>query len=285
MLTQLGRPEDGTDADAAQQPRDLRQAEAARRSGATSIHTLDDIDRRAWTSDLQRDPRHRVQLQPADPRQRQREHLRPVRARSRVKIYGDDLDKLQRARRARPRTSIAKVPGVRRPRASSRRRGAADRGQRPTATRSPATTSTSATCRTTSRPRWRATRLASSGRARSRFDVTVRLPLASREDVEAIRDLRVPLKDGALVPLSALADVKMAHGPRRDHPRERPPLRRHPHERAQPRPRLVRRRGAAQGRRGRCTLPAGYDHGVGRRVREQAARDGAPRRWWCRWRC
>jgi len=45
-----------------------------------------------------------------------------------------------------------------------------------------------------------------------RFDVTVRLPPASREDVAAIRALPIPLKSGSLVPLSAIAEVKMDHG-------------------------------------------------------------------------
>ena len=45
-----------------------------------------------------------------------------------------------------------------------------------------------------------------------RFDVTVRLPQATREDASAIRTIRVPLKNGSLVPLSALADVSMGTG-------------------------------------------------------------------------
>ena len=46
-----------------------------------------------------------------------------------------------------------------------------------------------------------------------RFDVTVRFPKAAREDLDSIRSLRVPLKDGSLIPVSALAKVEMAHGP------------------------------------------------------------------------
>ena len=45
--------------------------------------------------------------------------------------------------------------------------------------------------------------------AEKRFDLTVRLPLASRRSVEQIQNLRIPLKDGALVPIKALADVSM----------------------------------------------------------------------------
>src|SRR5262249_9177299 len=39
-----------------------------------------------------------------------------------------------------------------------------------------------------------------------RFDVTVRMPQATREDAGAIRNLMFPLKNGALVPVSAVAN-------------------------------------------------------------------------------
>src|SRR5215471_3027907 len=45
-----------------------------------------------------------------------------------------------------------------------------------------------------------------------RFDVTVRLPVATREDVGAIRHIAIALKDGSLLPLSAIANVSMAMG-------------------------------------------------------------------------
>ena len=45
-----------------------------------------------------------------------------------------------------------------------------------------------------------------------RFDITVRLPAATREDVGTISRVMVPLKDGALIPLSAVADVKIGVG-------------------------------------------------------------------------
>jgi len=45
-----------------------------------------------------------------------------------------------------------------------------------------------------------------------RFDVTVRLPTATREDIGAIRKIMLPLKDGTLLPLSAIADVSMGTG-------------------------------------------------------------------------
>jgi len=45
-----------------------------------------------------------------------------------------------------------------------------------------------------------------------RFDVTVRLPQATREDVGAIRRVLIPLKDGSLLPLEAVAEVTMGTG-------------------------------------------------------------------------
>jgi heavy metal efflux system protein len=45
-----------------------------------------------------------------------------------------------------------------------------------------------------------------------RFEVTVRLPQATRGDAASIRSIRLPLKDGALVPVSAVADVRMGTG-------------------------------------------------------------------------
>ena len=45
-----------------------------------------------------------------------------------------------------------------------------------------------------------------------RFDVTVRMPQVTREDAGAIRNLLLPLKNGALIPVSAVADVSMATG-------------------------------------------------------------------------
>ncbi len=45
-----------------------------------------------------------------------------------------------------------------------------------------------------------------------RFDVTVRLPQTTREDAASIRRIMLPLKDGALIPVSAVADVRMSTG-------------------------------------------------------------------------
>jgi cobalt-zinc-cadmium resistance protein CzcA len=45
-----------------------------------------------------------------------------------------------------------------------------------------------------------------------RFDVTVRLPPASRSDLNAIRAIKLPLKDGSVIPLSAVAEVSLGTG-------------------------------------------------------------------------
>ncbi|XXF79178.1 CusA/CzcA family heavy metal efflux RND transporter [Myxococcaceae bacterium GXIMD 01537] len=45
-----------------------------------------------------------------------------------------------------------------------------------------------------------------------RFDVVMRLPLSSRDDVEKIAHLRVPVEGGVTVPLSALAKVETGFG-------------------------------------------------------------------------
>jgi heavy metal efflux system protein len=45
-----------------------------------------------------------------------------------------------------------------------------------------------------------------------RFDVTVRLPRSTREDITAIRELRIPLKNESVIPLSAVAEVTLAKG-------------------------------------------------------------------------
>jgi cobalt-zinc-cadmium resistance protein CzcA len=45
-----------------------------------------------------------------------------------------------------------------------------------------------------------------------KFDVTVRFPPSSRTDAATVKRLMVPLKDGSLIPLSALADVRLDAG-------------------------------------------------------------------------
>jgi heavy metal efflux system protein len=45
-----------------------------------------------------------------------------------------------------------------------------------------------------------------------RFDVTVRLPPARRSDLAAIGAIKLPLKDGSIIPVSAVADVSLGSG-------------------------------------------------------------------------
>jgi heavy metal efflux system protein len=45
-----------------------------------------------------------------------------------------------------------------------------------------------------------------------RFDVTVRLPRLTREDIYAIRAIRISTPDGTVVPLAALADIHLTSG-------------------------------------------------------------------------
>ncbi len=45
-----------------------------------------------------------------------------------------------------------------------------------------------------------------------RFDVTVRLPPSSRSDLDAIRAIKIPLHDGSVVPLSAVSEVSLGTG-------------------------------------------------------------------------
>lgn len=46
-----------------------------------------------------------------------------------------------------------------------------------------------------------------------RFDMTVRLPVETRTDIENIRQLKVPVQGGQQVPLSQLADISYTEGP------------------------------------------------------------------------
>ena len=101
-----------------------------------------------------------------------------------------------------------------------------------------------------------------------RFDIVVRLPEHLRVDIDALGRCPFPCRrrgrDGSApscrrgigtaapyVPLSAVAEIEISAGAQPDQPRERQAARRGHGQRARPRPRLVRRRGAARGRRPR----------------------------------
>ena len=138
-----------------------------------------------------------------------------------------------------------------------------------------------------------------------RFEVVVRLPEHLRIDIEAIKALPIPLSEtqvqapgvgrprsvgqlaagaGALrAALGGGADRHRA-GPQPDQPRERQAANRGERERARSRPRLVRRRGAAEDRRAGQAAGGLLDR-LGRPVRAVGVRRQAAGRSWCRSRC
>ena len=272
LLSQLGRPEDGTDPTLPNNLEvfvKLKPLDEWRPQHPHARRPIIEMDR-----NLKEIPGLEYNFSPADPRQRGREHLRPVRPdRASRSTATTSTSSQELAERGRGRD--------RRGRPASPTSASSSRGEQPQIAVDP---DRDALARydldlgdvqdyiETALAGHAASRAVGRREALRRH----RAPAArTRETIEAIRNLRVPLKDGALVPVSALADVKHGHRPRGDHARERPALRRHPHERAQPRPRLVRRRGAAARSARAVKLPAGYDHALGRRVREPAARDEA----------
>jgi heavy metal efflux system protein len=44
------------------------------------------------------------------------------------------------------------------------------------------------------------------------FDITVRLPRSTRADITAVRELRIPLRNGSVIPLAAVADIGISDG-------------------------------------------------------------------------
>jgi cobalt-zinc-cadmium resistance protein CzcA len=208
VLSQLGRPEDGTDAKLFNNLEIFIKLKpmADWRPG---IHTLDDMVA-LMTQDLKAIPG--IEYNFSQPiRDNVNENISGQQGQVAVKIYGDDVDKLRELANA-TEDQIAKVPGVADP-------GIVKASEEPVIAVSPDRKALA---------RWDLDlggmqsyiETALSGHAASelwegekRFDVTVRFPLASRQDLASIRELRVPLKDGAVVPVSALAAVSMAKGP------------------------------------------------------------------------
>jgi cobalt-zinc-cadmium resistance protein CzcA len=202
LLSQLGRPEDGTDPTL---PSNLEVFVKLRpmKEWRPQIHSLDDIVA-IMNKNLKAIPGLEYNFsQPI--RDNVAENISGQFGQVAVKIYGDDLEQLQKLAEAM-QTEIGKVPGV------------ADLG----IVRASEQPSISVQPRREALTRWDLDlgnlqdflETALSGHtasdyweAEKRFDVTVRLPLASRHSIEAIRSLRVPLKDGSLVPVHALADV------------------------------------------------------------------------------
>ena len=204
LLSQLGRPEDGTDPTL---PSNLEVFVKLKPMSEwrSNIHSLDDIVE-VMNKNLKAIPGLEYNFsQPI--RDNVAENISGQFGQVALKIYGDDLEQLQKLAEAME-AQIANVAGV------------ADLG----IVRASEQPSISVTPNRDALTRWDLDlgslqdflETALSGHTASdfweyekHFDVTVRLPLATRHSVEAIRGLRVPLKDGSLVPVRALADVTM----------------------------------------------------------------------------
>jgi heavy metal efflux system protein len=203
-LSQLGRPEDGTD------PTLLNNLEVFVKFKPMSqwrpnIRSLEDIIE-IMDKNLKAIPGLEYNFsQPI--RDNVAENISGQFGEVAVKIYGDSLDQLQQLA-GQIQGEIAKVPGV-------ADLGIVKASQQPAIAVNP---------RREALARWDLdlgtlqdyVETALSGHtaselwdAEKRFDVTVRLPPAARQTAEAIRNLRVPLKDGAIAPVHALAEVTM----------------------------------------------------------------------------
>jgi Cu/Ag efflux pump CusA len=204
LLSQLGRPEDGTDPTLPSNFEVFVKLKPMK-EWRSNIHTLDDIIA-VMDKNLKDIPGLEYNFsQPI--RDNVAENISGQFGQVAVKIYGDDLVELQRLAEAM-QNEIAKVGGV------------ADLG----IVRSSEQPSITVTPKRDALTRWdldlgalqEFLETALSGHtaselweAEKRFDVTVRLPVGARHSVEAIRNLRVPLKDGAIVPVRAVADVEL----------------------------------------------------------------------------
>ena len=208
ILTQLGRPEDGTDAklfnnlEVFVKLRPMKEWRAG-------IKTLDDIVA-LETANLKGIPG--IEYNFSQPiRDNVNENISGQQGMVAIKIYGDDTTALRKLA-DQTEELIAKVPGIADP-------GIVKAAEQPVIGVVPNRRALA---------RWDEDlgslqsylETALSGHAASelwegekRFDVTVRFPKAAREDLGSIKELRVPLKDGSLIPMSALAKVAMASGP------------------------------------------------------------------------
>jgi len=204
LLSQLGRPEDGTD------PTLLNNLEVFVKlrpmaQWRSQIHTLDDIVEQ-MNRNLKEIPG--IEYNFSQPiRDNVAENISGQFGQVAVKLYGEDLDQLQKLA-SQIEDEIAKVPGV-------ADLGIVKSSQQPAiAVRPDRDALTRWDLDLGSLQDYAETAL--SGHVASemwdhekRFDVTVRLPVAARQSVEAIKNLRVPLKAGGLVPIKALAQVSI----------------------------------------------------------------------------
>jgi cobalt-zinc-cadmium resistance protein CzcA len=208
ILSQLGRPEDGTDAKLFNNLEVFILLEPMSQ-WRSSIHTLDDMIA-IMKDNLKEIPGIEANFsQPI--RDNVNENISGQQGQVAIKIYGDDVDTL-RDLANQTENVIEKVPGVADP-------GIVKANEEPNIAIAPDRKALA---------RWNLDlgsmqsyiETALSGHAASelwegekRSDVTVRFPITARQDLDSIRELRVPLDAGVVVPLSAIAKVGMVKGP------------------------------------------------------------------------
>jgi heavy metal efflux system protein len=207
MMSQLGRPEDGTDPTLANNLEIFASLKPLR-EWRPGFRTQGDI-----VAEMEKNLREipGIEANFSQPiRDNVNENIAGQFGQIALKFYGDDLDQLQEAAQ-KAEAVIAGVPG------------AADLGivksgempqisvrlDRAALLRYDLDLADAQDCIETAMAGHVASEL---WEGEKRFDVTVRLPEATREDAESIRRIRIPLKDGAVVPVSAVAEVKMATG-------------------------------------------------------------------------
>ncbi|MFT3698467.1 MAG: CusA/CzcA family heavy metal efflux RND transporter [Kofleriaceae bacterium] len=208
MLSQLGRPEDGTDAKLFNNLEVFIKLKPMK-EWREGLHTLDDIVA-IMTEDLKAIPG--IESDFSQPiRDNVNENISGQQGTVAVKIYGDDVKTLRQLAE-QTENVVEKVPGVADP-------AIVKASEEPVIAIGPDRKALA---------RWNLDlgglqsyiETALSGHAASefwdgekKFDVTVRFPLASRQDLDSIRQLRVPLDNGVVVPVSAVASVGMVKGP------------------------------------------------------------------------
>jgi cobalt-zinc-cadmium resistance protein CzcA len=207
LLSQLGRPEDGTDPTLPSNLEifvKLKPLDQWRKE----LHTLDDLIAE-MAKNLQEVPG--VEYNFSQPiRDNVAENISGQFGQVALKIYGDDLGQLQAASE-RATAIIENVPG------------AADVG----VVKSGETPQIAVRLDRAALARFNLDlaevqdyiETAMGGHVASeiwdgerRFDVTVRLPPATREDADSIRRIRLPLPNGQVIPLGAVAEVSMGTG-------------------------------------------------------------------------
>jgi cobalt-zinc-cadmium resistance protein CzcA len=208
VLSQLGRPEDGTDATLPSNLEIFVKLKPLSEWRPQLHNNLDELVAE-MTKNLQEVPV--IDYNFSQPiRDNVAENISGQFGQIALKIYGDDLEKLQAAAE-KADAAISTVPG------------AADVG----VVKSGETPQLAVRIDRTALSRFdldlgdvqNYIETAMGGHVASeiwdgekRFDVTVRLPPSTRDDIGAISRMMLPLKDGSLIPLSAVADVSMGTG-------------------------------------------------------------------------